>query len=358
MNTYRAVQDLILERIERKEYGPGMQIDSFRTLARAADTTIVTVLRALTNLVAQGHLRHEAGRGYFVETASGPATPAKTVGILVNFTGKEIAGNVPVLRQIVPTISAAMINQGRPFLILNGVDNKESSFVMPENIAAHRMDGLFVFSIYDYRYLADLSRAQPGVVALDVDASDCGVDCIAFDNAGSALKMVLRLATLGARRIAYVGGPLAPKSDWRSRRFFDPAARLRHDGWRLGLQAAGLPYDPALCAPVSWRDGEHASEAVRGLLAGGARPDAILAENPAAVLQTLAKAGVPPGSIRVAGWSQNEGEGLIPGLDMVARCDMEELFAAGIELLAQRLAHPDCGVQRRVLEPRIVEPAR
>ncbi len=90
--------------------------------------------------------------------------------------------------------------------------------------------------------------------------------CVVSDNRGGAVSAVDHLVATGRRRIAYIGKLYS--DHWE---FIE-----RHEGYRMGLQAAGLLLDPALVidSQLTLDDG---ADAVRRLLESGAQFDAIFA---------------------------------------------------------------------------------
>ena len=63
---YGRIQDSILNCIRKGEWTPGDRIPPERELARIFDASVGTVRNALRNLVTQGYLSREQGRGTFV----------------------------------------------------------------------------------------------------------------------------------------------------------------------------------------------------------------------------------------------------------------------------------------------------
>jgi DNA-binding LacI/PurR family transcriptional regulator len=102
------------------------------------------------------------------------------------------------------------------------------------------------------------------------------------------------IAVHGRRRIAFLRGPEAHEDSY-----------WREIGYRQALEAAGLPFDPALVATGGF-DRDVAHRAVHDLLAGGAQPDAIFAgddEAAVGVLAALSDAGRQvPDDIAVVGF--------------------------------------------------------
>jgi DNA-binding LacI/PurR family transcriptional regulator len=84
--------------------------------------------------------------------------------------------------------------------------------------------------------LAVLRRRQCAVVSLGRQAFPC-VE-ISSDNVRATADAVGHLVGLGHRRIAYVSGPEHITT-----------TALRLEGYRLGLQELGIPYDPELVLP-------------------------------------------------------------------------------------------------------------
>lgn len=114
--------------------------------------------------------------------------------------------------------------------------------------------------------LAELSRLRIPVVVVDpVAAAGAGVPTIGATNWAGALGATEYLIELGHRRIGYVGGPPHVL-----------CSRARFDGYRAGLEGAGLGADPAL---VRLGDFYHESGYAAGadLLRTGDPPTAIFA---------------------------------------------------------------------------------
>jgi LacI family transcriptional regulator len=90
------------------------------------------------------------------------------------------------------------------------------------------------------------------------------VDC---DNVTGALEATRHLIRLGRRRIAFIAGPDTSSN-----------AKDRLTGYRLALEEAGIPFDPALVASGGFEE-PGGREAMRALLGRVARPEAVFAAN-------------------------------------------------------------------------------
>ena len=90
---------------------------------------------------------------------------------------------------------------------------------------------------------------------------------VLVDECWGAGLAVRHLVELGHQRIAFIAGP----QDW-------DASIFRLQGYKLALQAAGLPYDPELVVGGDW-EVESGVQAVEDLLRLGELPTAIFAAN-------------------------------------------------------------------------------
>ena len=145
--------------------------------------------------------------------------------------------------------------------------------------------------------------------------------------AGGTALAVRHLAQLGHRRIAHVAG--TPHT---------LAGRERLAGYRAGLAAAGLPYDPALVAAgdFSLASGEAAAAAVLA-----ARPTAVVAASDVmavGVTRAAAAHGLRvPDDVSVVGFDDLPLAALVePGLTTV-RQDAGRIGAATADALLARM---------------------
>ncbi|SDQ65011.1 LacI family DNA-binding transcriptional regulator [Quadrisphaera sp. DSM 44207] len=136
-----------------------------------------------------------------------------------------------------------------------------------DNLGARASDGaVLVTTDLDPALRSELRRLQvPAVVIDPAGVPDLDVPTIGATNWAGGVSATEHLASLGHRRVAFVAGR---PSLWCSR------ARL--DGYRAGLAAAGLPFDPALVAEGDF-DYESGSRAGARLLELAQPPTAVFA---------------------------------------------------------------------------------
>jgi DNA-binding LacI/PurR family transcriptional regulator len=160
-------------------------------------------------------------------------------------------------------------------------------------------------------------------------------DHVMIDNVAAARDVTAHLIASGRRRVAAIGA---------QDRASGATARMRLEGYRLALAAAGRPYDPALVAPAERFHRADGAAGVSRLLRLPEPPDAIFCFNdPLALgaIRRLWELGLRvPDDVAVAGFDDIEdGCFSVPTLTTVAP-DKAELARRAVDLLARRLADP------------------
>ncbi|MET8161581.1 LacI family DNA-binding transcriptional regulator [Sphaerisporangium sp. NPDC005289] len=155
---------------------------------------------------------------------------------------------------------------------------------------ARRVDGLVIVPAgYDHGYLApELAAGIRAVFADRPPGPAVEVDTVLCDNEGGARTGVAHLIAHGHRRIAFLGDQPA---------IFTAQERLR--GYREALEAAGLPYDPALVS-MGVPEQTRVTAALAGALALDHPPTALFTGNgqlTVAVLRALATLFAAPSGL-------------------------------------------------------------
>ena len=151
----------------------------------------------------------------------------------------------------------------------NATDDPERERQHLDQLLGKRVDGLVVTARRADQRAADRCRRRDlPVVYVFSQADDPDALCLLPDDEGGAALAVEHLVGLGRQRIAHVTGP---------ERF--EAVRLRRDGYRKALAAAGLAEPDGFYLPGVWSEA-WGREAVAQLFDGrGAPPDAIFCGN-------------------------------------------------------------------------------
>jgi DNA-binding LacI/PurR family transcriptional regulator len=220
--------------------------------------------------------------------------------------------------------------------------------VPPEELPLEDLSGLVVMGIYDLPYIAEVNAIGFPVVALDVDATPVFADSVVMDHAGSAAAMVQRLHAMGARRIAFCGGPFRPRKG-KYRFYYDPSAHERRIGWRVGMADRGLESRDDWVWETSARTANRISTIMERRLLSRGRPDAVLTEFPDLAVRAMRKLGMADGRVKVAGWHPGHDAPELDDVSVLARCDFRDMARAGTGLLLRRLKGDSDQIRRKVV---------
>jgi LacI family transcriptional regulator len=179
--------------------------------------------------------------------------------------------------------------------------------------------------------------------------ADCsGYSWFDFDNEAGSKLAVQHLVSLGHNAIAYVHSPLALNF-----------AVQRHCGFLVGLQEAGLTFDPAwLAGPAVNRRSGH--DVVHALLALPNPPTAIVVDNNLGgigVLRGLLDMGVALGKeVSVVVQGVIPADSLLAGLDvtMVTQPTAQSTGEAMADMVLRVLREPEAGPFQLLRQPELV----
>jgi LacI family transcriptional regulator, repressor for deo operon, udp, cdd, tsx, nupC, and nupG len=273
-------------------------------VAKLADVSTATVSRALAtpervSPEARARvLEAIAKTGYVPNPAARTLRSQKTYMVLVVLPDLANTFFSKILRGIEETLFEA--GYGMIISDLDGSPEKEAHFAA--FTAAGRVDGAVLLNGHLFGQSRE-GEGQPAritipLVALCEAIPGADIPQIEIDNRAAASRMTQHLASLGHRRIAYVSGPAN-----------NILERERFQGFKDGLEAAGLPYDPALILPGDYTI-EAGVRAGHDLVARSTRPTAVFCtsdEMAIGLMRTLFSAGLRiPEDISVAGFDDIE----------------------------------------------------
>ncbi|MBB4038511.1 LacI family repressor for deo operon, udp, cdd, tsx, nupC, and nupG [Microvirga flocculans] len=273
-------------------------------VAKLAEVSTATVSRALATperVSAEARARVMeaiAKTGYVPNPAARTLRSQKTYMVLVVLPDLANTFFSKILRGIEETLFEA--GYGMIIGDLDGSPEKEAHFAA--YTAAGRVDGAILL----HGHLFGQSRGGEGapdrigipLVALCEAIPGADIPQIEIDNRAAASRMTRHLASLGHRSIAYVSGPAGNILELE-----------RFLGYRDGLEAAGLSFDPALVIPGDYTI-ESGVAAGQNLVARASRPTAVFCtsdEMAIGLMRTLFSAGLKvPDDISVAGFDDIE----------------------------------------------------
>ncbi|MFJ9721593.1 LacI family DNA-binding transcriptional regulator [Streptomyces sp. NPDC101209] len=279
----------------------------------------------------------------------------EALGYRVNIAGRQLRqGRTGMITLAVPELDVAYFAElsrhvmdvaglhGRTVLLHQTGADHERELAALHGFDTQFCDGVILSPLSLLpRDLATRDRRLP-VVLLGERSPEGHTDHVGIDNVRAARDATEHLLARGRRRIAVIGGAL------RGRQGTD---RLRTDGYRAALTAAGVPFDAGLVVPVDafhWRDG---AEAATRLMRSATPPDALLCLNDnmaLGALRALYETGVRvPGEVDVVGFDDIEASRFsVPSLTSVAP-DKREIARAAVSLLLERIDSPDPGASCR-----------
>ena len=212
----------------------------------------------------------------------------------------------------------------------DGLVRQEAAFL--SELVRRRVDGIVIVTLsYQMDVLQRELHGTPAVLSCLPDHPIPHMDYVDFDEVKAGRMAVDCLVARGCRRIATITGPRA-----------FPGALRRYRGYRDGLAAHDLPFDPALVVTGDyWRPSGAA--AVARLLEVRPLPDAIFAANDLmalGALSALRQAGIAvPDDIALVGFDDiPEAEIVYPQLTTIRQPAHEIGRQAGL-LLLRRLAN-------------------
>ncbi|MGB3731911.1 LacI family DNA-binding transcriptional regulator [Microbacterium sp.] len=172
-------------------------------------------------------------------------------------------------------------------------------------------------------------EAAVPIVAIDPHEGPDGPATVSVINVDGARAATEHLISLGHRRIGHLRG----RTDLIS-------AQQREQGYREALDAAGIPFDPALIADGGYRAADSTAGA-HALLERADRPTAIFAANDLSAIELLrvaAERGLRvPEDLSVIGFDDiSEAAAHVPQLSTV-RQPLAEMGAAAVRLLLRML---------------------
>ena len=246
---------------------------------------------------------------------------------------------VPYFAELARAVIVAAEERGWTVLVDQTDGSRERELLVLEGIRSPLIDGaIFSPLALGHEDRAARNHAVP-LVLIGERIFPGSVDHVAIDNVAAAREGVEHLIGRGRRRIALVGDQHVMTAE---------TARLRTAGWRAAHEAAGLEASPELVAPAARWHRDDGYDAVRSLLASGARPDALFCCNDllaVGALRALAEAGLRvPDDVAVVGMDDiEESRFTSPALTTIAP-DKDGIARTSVDLLAGRI---DQSIERR-----------
>ena len=325
------IRSILSEEIERGVYGASGRLPAERSLAERFGVSRTSVRECLNFLVKDGVLVRLVGKGTFVSSAAGEFSGTLApVGSLAFLIGENIFQFVqPGYTRIL--VGAEQAARQKDFqLLFRSIGEEEND---PELGLPHQtreaIQGVLVAGGLRKKTLERLLEWQVPVVLTDLIVENDLASAVGADYGSGTRQALEHLASLGHRRIGFIGFPNSAKYQtyWQTLDRLDLSYKPQ---WVHFFQLPDLA--PGIVA------GYHAMQTL--LSTPGPRPTAILATNDLVAMgamEALNLAGIPvPGQISVIGYDDLDGSTRV-GLTTI-RSFPEEVGRTAASVLMDRLA--------------------
>jgi GntR family transcriptional regulator, arabinose operon transcriptional repressor len=348
---YHTIREAIRRDVEAGRYRPGERLPSDAELAGRFDASRLTVIRALRELEQEGMVQRRAGSGTFVRTGAPAAT--RVFGILM-----PDLGDGEVFEPIAQGIARAGELLHHRLLwgsaAASGQLKEQYAEELCRYFASRKVAGVFFAPVELTSHQDDVNRritdelAAAGIPIVLVDRCVCRYpersrhDLVGIDNHRAGYRMTRHLLDAGCRKVAFGYRPgSAPTVDARMAGYF---AALR--GIAESRQVT-LPLDP---------DPEETAALERFM--EQERPDGIVCANDltaARLMHKLLKLGVRiPEDVRLTGINDVKYAGFLPVPLTTLRQPCQEIGAAAMAVMLDRLENPNQPVRDVLLECELV----
>jgi len=242
---YQQVADSIRSEISSGKMAAGEQLRSHRELAKRFEVSLITIKRALNDLIREGVLYSRAGKGTFVQDTAGTklSLGTKTIGLVL----RDLKS--PFFSLIVHSIEAYASQQGFNLLLSNSSQGIEQE----ENLIRHFYDigvnGIIIASM-SHKYTAShflreiVEKNYPCIVVSYIEDPD--VYFVGTDHERGGYLATRHLLSVGHRTIGYVDGELG-----------NVVGELRKAGYLKALQEQNCSVPDGFLFRLAERGEEH-----------------------------------------------------------------------------------------------------
>lgn len=316
-------------------------------VARNAGVSVATVSKVINGRYGVAAATSERVQEVITELGYESSLVARSLRSLrTNVIGILVAEFEPFSTEILKGASKAVAGTGYDLLAYSGSAHSGSD-VGWERRSLSRLSGTLIDGAVLVTPTVVEVRDNVPVVAIDPHMGPSGIATVDADNDAGAVLATEHLIALGHRRIAFLGG----RADLES-------SRLREEGFRAAMAAAGIPVDPALIRVGGYRR-EEADQPAHDLLSLSEPPTAVFAANDLMAIATIDAArdvGLRvPQDLSVVGFDDvPEAAAATPPLTTVAQ-PIQQMGVEAIALLVELIAGTDVTTEHIRLPTRLVE---
>ncbi len=348
---YRQIQDALKDAIVAGEYGVGERLPSESELVQRFGASRLTVNLALRELQLSGLIERRAGSGSYVSAA--PAAEGYTFGLLI-----PDLGQTEIFEPICKGMAEVQLPEHHVLLWGKSPVGSQSAEKLARSWCEpwidRKVSGVFFAPMECTpekervnRWIARLFReAGIPMVLIDRDLVDfpdrSKYDLVSIDHRRAAYVLTKHLLSVGCKRVIFIGRVGAA-----------PSATARSFGYQDALRIAGAEFRDEFVRQVDLSD----EEAIRQIIEH-VRPDGIVCLNDytaARVMRALDSMSIAvPRDLKLAGFDDVKYASLLPVPLTTIRQPCQELGAAAIRAMVERLRNPDLPVRDILLDFQLV----
>lgn len=266
---YKQIADDLRSQIETGKLVTGDQLPSQGELANVYEVSLMTIKKALTELIGYGLIYSRMGKGAFVAPRQSQLNlnNGKVLGLVL----RDLRS--PFFSMIIHSVQAEAERRGYTLLLSNSADHEEREESQIARFRNMGISGMIIASMsYTHRATEPVLRLIeskfPMVMVSYIE--DERISYVGIDNLEGAFLATKHLVDLGYSRIGYISGGRG-----------NVLSTLRMEGYKRALKGAGLPVYRNNVFELPVRKEWHYYDAARALgqeiIDLESRPEAIFA---------------------------------------------------------------------------------
>ncbi len=230
---YQQIKNYILDLINKKELAANDRIPSETELSKELGYSVITVRRALSELVNEGVIYRIQGKGSFVAEKKDPETKGNEISSrLVAFVLASNESYDGSFMQMTRGMQSYLNKHGYSLIIEYTDENIEKEKEILKRLASSGISGIIIFSINPDEIaeeLMNLKKKKIPFVMLDRYVNAFSTNYVVSDNFDGAYNAVQHLIEQGHTQIAFLGY-----------RFFLSSEIDRYKGYVKAMENAGI----------------------------------------------------------------------------------------------------------------------
>ncbi len=341
---YAVVEQKIREKIRSNEYAPGSRLPSQQVLSRIFDVSMITVRRAVRDLVNAGLLESRSGSGTYVRklrSGAGQGNTAGTVAVIF----RNISGGYPLFKAVVARLRRLCSERGLGIQALelphgaSGLDDEYAPVLAG-------LAGAILTSPVDLHTVCALQDNAIPYVLLHNDVVDGRSVSVSSNYASGTVQAVNWLRKRKCRSLALITA--------ESTRFSAGQMAL---GFDLALQGQGRGTQRHSLHQIGYRP-RDTFKLVREWIRKKQIPDGIILADVSmgqAAVDALEPSGMQvPRDVKVVAWGQADEPDAGDGKVVVIDARYEQVALTAMQVLERMMRGGEPEARRFVIEPELV----